>query len=91
MCRAMFDAQVTSITADSGSVVQQALPLNSSAARLAQSVERETLNLKVAGSTPASGSIPDATSQKGAFLLLPFFGFFSLCFPRASSCLCFRE
>lgn len=27
-------------------------------ARLAQSVERETLNLKVAGSTPASGSIP---------------------------------
>ncbi len=26
------------------------------AARLAQSVERETLNLKVAGSTPASGS-----------------------------------
>ncbi|KAI2626259.1 hypothetical protein GGS21DRAFT_493467 [Xylaria nigripes] len=29
-------------------------------ARLAQSVERETLNLKVAGSTPASGSIPDA-------------------------------
>ncbi|KAH8164956.1 hypothetical protein CIB48_g3307 [Xylaria polymorpha] len=30
-------------------------------ARLAQSVERETLNLKVAGSTPASGSIPDAS------------------------------
>ena len=33
---------------------------NSLNARLAQSVERETLNLKVAGSTPASGSIPDA-------------------------------
>ena len=34
-------------------------------ARLAQSVERETLNLKVAGSTPASGSNPDALlSQK---------------------------
>ncbi|GAW17755.1 hypothetical protein ANO14919_072220 [Xylariales sp. No.14919] len=32
----------------------------SQSARLAQSVERETLNLKVAGSTPASGSIPDA-------------------------------
>ena len=29
-------------------------------ARLAQSVERETLNLKVVGSTPTSGSIPDA-------------------------------
>jgi hypothetical protein len=29
-------------------------------ARLAQSVERETLNLKAAGSTPALGSIPDA-------------------------------
>ena len=28
-------------------------------ARLAQSVERETLNLKVVGSTPTSGSIPD--------------------------------
>ncbi|KAK3393385.1 hypothetical protein B0H63DRAFT_16839 [Podospora didyma] len=27
-------------------------------ARLAQSVERETLNLKVVGSTPTSGSIP---------------------------------
>ncbi|KAI2628765.1 hypothetical protein GGR54DRAFT_362089 [Hypoxylon sp. NC1633] len=33
-------------------------------ARLAQSVERETLNLKVAGSTPASGSIPDASLQE---------------------------
>ncbi|KAI3331587.1 hypothetical protein HD806DRAFT_529371 [Xylariaceae sp. AK1471] len=30
-------------------------------ARLAQSVERETLNLKVAGSTPALGSIPNAS------------------------------
>ncbi|KAI0141467.1 hypothetical protein BJ166DRAFT_541625 [Pestalotiopsis sp. NC0098] len=30
-------------------------------ARLAQSVERETLNLKAAGSTPALGSIPDAS------------------------------
>ena len=38
---------------------------NSSAARLAQSVERETLNLKVAGSTPASGSIPDARLSTG--------------------------
>ncbi|KAI1483677.1 hypothetical protein F4774DRAFT_405682 [Daldinia eschscholtzii] len=34
-------------------------------ARLAQSVERETLNLKVAGSTPASGSIPDASQSTG--------------------------
>ncbi|KAI8956529.1 hypothetical protein F5Y11DRAFT_353591 [Daldinia sp. FL1419] len=34
-------------------------------ARLAQSVERETLNLKVAGSTPASGSIPDASQLTG--------------------------
>ncbi|OTA59570.1 hypothetical protein K449DRAFT_435820 [Hypoxylon sp. EC38] len=33
-------------------------------ARLAQSVERETLNLKVAGSTPASGSNPDASVQQ---------------------------
>ena len=33
-------------------------------ARLAQSVERETLNLKVAGSTPASGSNPDALHTK---------------------------
>ena len=33
------------------------------AARLAQSVERETLNLKVVGSTPTSGSIPDVPSR----------------------------
>ncbi|KAH8908076.1 hypothetical protein BR93DRAFT_593413 [Coniochaeta sp. PMI_546] len=40
-------------------------------ARLAQSVERETLNLKVAGSTPASGSIPDVVClQTRPFLLL---------------------
>ncbi|KAL0469599.1 hypothetical protein QR685DRAFT_294365 [Neurospora intermedia] len=31
------------------------------AARLAQSVERETLNLKVVGSTPTSGLIPDVS------------------------------
>ncbi|KAI3325749.1 hypothetical protein HD806DRAFT_455925 [Xylariaceae sp. AK1471] len=37
------------------------LPNNNPLARLAQSVERETLNLKVAGSTPALGSIPDAS------------------------------
>ena len=34
---------------------------------LAQSVERETLNLKAAGSTPASGSIPDASYLVGYF------------------------
>ena len=40
-------------------------------ARLAQSVERETLNLKVAGSTPASGSIPDVALKKARpFILL---------------------
>ncbi|KDN62998.1 putative A/G-specific adenine glycosylase [Colletotrichum sublineola] len=33
-------------------------PLQQAFARLAQSVERETLNLKVVGSTPTSGSIP---------------------------------
>ncbi|KAI0118335.1 hypothetical protein GGR51DRAFT_212641 [Nemania sp. FL0031] len=33
-------------------------------ARLAQSVERETLNLKVAGSTPALGSIPNASQYQ---------------------------
>ena len=33
------------------------------AARLAQSVERETLNLKVVGSTPTSGSIPDVSKR----------------------------
>ncbi|KAI1076909.1 hypothetical protein F5B20DRAFT_554206 [Whalleya microplaca] len=32
---------------------------------LAQSVERETLNLKVAGSTPALGSIPNASQFTG--------------------------
>ena len=37
-------------------------------ARLAQSVERETLNLKVVGSTPTSGSIPVGRTP----LLLPF-------------------
>ena len=36
----------------------------SSAARLAQSVERETLNLKVVGSTPTSGSIPDVSDSE---------------------------
>ncbi|KAI1812046.1 hypothetical protein GGS20DRAFT_48492 [Poronia punctata] len=45
------------IDANPGSTFQQM----NSLARLAQSVERETLNLKVAGSTPASGSIPDAS------------------------------
>ncbi|KAI1758273.1 hypothetical protein F4782DRAFT_19143 [Xylaria castorea] len=46
------------------------------AARLAQSVERETLNLKVAGSTPASGSIPDASQFTGnaTILFLAIFG-----------------
>ena len=51
---------------------QQAL----ASARLAQSVERETLNLKVAGSTPASGSIPDASSSEGTSELIFFGGFF---------------
>ena len=54
--------------------------LSTISARLAQSVERETLNLKVAGSTPASGSIPDAPSQKvlrtNFFASRGFFGFF---------------
>ncbi|KAI0909586.1 hypothetical protein F4823DRAFT_421185 [Ustulina deusta] len=48
-------------------------------ARLAQSVERETLNLKVAGSTPASGSIPDAsqyTEISNEFFVLHSFLFF---------------
>jgi hypothetical protein len=53
---------------------QQAHPL-SSTARLAQSVERETLNLKVAGSTPASGSIPGATFSEG---IIPFSHFFAI-------------
>ncbi|KAI8961439.1 hypothetical protein F5Y11DRAFT_326176 [Daldinia sp. FL1419] len=44
-----------------------------STARLAQSVERETLNLKVAGSTPASGSIPDASQSTGISNLQIFF------------------
>ena len=43
-----------------------------SAARLAQSVERETLNLKVVGSTPTSGSIPDVQQH-------PLFLHFSPC------------
>ena len=34
------------------------LSKGNSLARLAQSVERKTLNLEAAGSTPASGSIP---------------------------------
>ncbi|KAI1186703.1 hypothetical protein F5B17DRAFT_351608 [Nemania serpens] len=42
-------------------------------ARLAQSVERETLNLKVAGSTPASGSIPDASQLTGSSNPFNFF------------------
>ena len=44
-------------------------------ARLAQSVERETLNLKVAGSTPASGSIPDASliTVGASFFFLHYF------------------
>src|SRR5690606_33435915 len=41
---------------------------------LAQSVERETLNLKAAGSTPASGSIPYASESTR----IPFFFFLSL-------------
>ncbi|KAI1492490.1 hypothetical protein F5X96DRAFT_626609 [Biscogniauxia mediterranea] len=49
-------------------------------ARLAQSVERETLNLKVAGSTPASGSIPDASLDTVRASI------FSLFFPLSSSC-----
>ncbi|KAI0406705.1 hypothetical protein F4802DRAFT_557193 [Xylaria palmicola] len=48
-------------------------------ARLAQSVERETLNLKVAGSTPALGSIPDASQFN--WELQPQVFFFSLLFP----------
>ena len=49
------------------------------AARLAQSVERETLNLKVVGSTPTSGSIPDVEQH------LLFFAFFSFsCLAPAS-------
>ncbi|KAK3350535.1 hypothetical protein B0H65DRAFT_90814 [Neurospora tetraspora] len=55
-----------------GSSLQQSRQL--AAARLAQSVERETLNLKVVGSTPTSGSIPDVpsgtTSSFWHFLLL---------------------
>ena len=50
------------------------------AARLAQSVERETLNLKVVGSTPTSGSIPDVPSRTTSY----FFGIF--CF-HAWACL----
>ncbi|KAI1093081.1 hypothetical protein F5B19DRAFT_451981, partial [Rostrohypoxylon terebratum] len=46
-------------------------------ARLAQSVERETLNLKVAGSTPASGSIPDASLPKRYFESYFFADFFT--------------
>jgi hypothetical protein len=51
--------------------------ITSSVARLAQSVERETLNLKVAGSTPASGSIPGVVFSKTepSFLM----GRFSFC------------
>ncbi|KAK1783142.1 hypothetical protein QBC45DRAFT_400888 [Copromyces sp. CBS 386.78] len=41
-------------------------------ARLAQSVERETLNLKVVGSTPTSGSIPDVPGSPGQHLPFPF-------------------
>ncbi|KAI1807529.1 hypothetical protein F4811DRAFT_476775 [Daldinia bambusicola] len=47
-------------------------------ARLAQSVERETLNLKVAGSTPASGSIPDASQLTGISNHITFFVYFLL-------------
>ena len=42
-------------------------------ARLAQSVERETLNLKVVGSTPTSGSIP------GGEMRFLFFLHFCVC------------
>ena len=42
---------------------------NIASARLAQSVERETLNLKVVGSTPTSGSIPVGRTRSS---LLPF-------------------
>ncbi|KAK3342598.1 hypothetical protein B0H65DRAFT_224083 [Neurospora tetraspora] len=48
------------------------------AARLAQSVERETLNLKVVGSTPTSGSIPGVSKR-------PFFlRFCTSCFGEFS-------
>ena len=47
-------------------------------ARLAQSVERETLNLKVAGSTPASGSNPDALREKPSNIS-SFLSFFAGC------------
>jgi hypothetical protein len=50
-------------------------------ARLAQSVERETLNLKAAGSTPALGSIPDAfCSTEQIRLSFAFFFFFNFHF-----------
>ena len=42
-------------------------------ARLAQSVERETLNLKVVGSTPTSGSIPDVPGSRTTSSLFLFF------------------
>ncbi|KAK8017109.1 hypothetical protein PG993_015298 [Apiospora rasikravindrae] len=48
---------------------------------LAQSVERETLNLKAAGSTPASGSIPDASYSVGYVFFLTFLPFLSMLFP----------
>ena len=43
-----------------------------SSARLAQSVERETLNLKVVGSTPTSGSIPGGSLGSSLFAFLHF-------------------
>ena len=57
-------------------------------ARLAQSVERETLNLKVVGSTPTSGSIPDV--QQHLHFLLFFWSVehsFSYC-TCSDWCLC---
>ncbi|KAI0140232.1 hypothetical protein BJ166DRAFT_542481 [Pestalotiopsis sp. NC0098] len=50
-------------------------------ARLAQSVERETLNLKAAGSTPALGSIPDASQSLRYFAFFFAFSHFLLDMP----------
>ncbi|KAK3503284.1 hypothetical protein B0T13DRAFT_125709 [Neurospora crassa] len=58
------------LSASSKQALQQTAAL---AARLAQSVERETLNLKVVGSTPTSGSIPGVQTR------LSFCTFFCLC------------
>ncbi|KAK3499479.1 uncharacterized protein B0T23DRAFT_17938 [Neurospora hispaniola] len=45
----------------------QQMAVNQITARLAQSVERETLNLKVVGSTPTSGSIPGVPKRASLF------------------------